>query len=207
MVDLLRPTETHADVAATLLYPVTTLSFRELYQMTRDWSAAQRNEVIDVALRSRGKRDDLLREFRGGVYAFDMVIDIGAYRDLHRHRRCQQFRQAYGGELGFDTPDALVEAGLKDFYCDLMAETWDARSRLPGAAAEYLLPFAARSRFLFKMDFAEAEYIARVRSGVKGHFSYRKVAWEMKCKMERLEPELGRLIEATPPWIEDPLTR
>jgi hypothetical protein len=89
----------------------------------------------------------------------------------------------------------------------LMADTWDARSRLPDSAAEYLLPFAARSRFLFKMDFAEAEYIARVRSGVKGHFSYRKVAWEMKCKMEQLEPELGRLIEATPPWIEDPLTR
>jgi hypothetical protein len=29
----------------------------------------------------------------------------------------------------------------------------------------------------------------------------------MKCAMERLEPELGRLMEATPPWVEDPLTR
>jgi len=69
------------------------------------------------------------------------------------------------------------------------------------------LPFAARSRFLFKMDFAEAEYIARLRSGVKGHFSYRKVAWQMKEKMQQLEPELGRLMEATPPWVEDPLRR
>jgi hypothetical protein len=42
------------------------------------------------------------------------------------------------------------------------------------------------------MDFAEAEYIARLRSGVKGHFSYRKIAWEMKQKMSLLEPELGR---------------
>ena len=74
-------------------------------------------------------------------------------------------------------------------------------------AAHYLLPFAARSRFLFKMDFAEAQYIARLRSGVKGHFSYRQVAWEMKLKMEALEPELGRLMEATPPWVEDPLKR
>ena len=68
-------------------------------------------------------------------------------------------------------------------------------------------PFGARSRFLFKMDFAEAEYISRLRSGVKGHFSYREIAWEMKVKMEQLEPELGRLIDATPPWIEDPLKR
>jgi hypothetical protein len=29
----------------------------------------------------------------------------------------------------------------------------------------------------------------------------------MKQAMEREEPELGRLIEATPPWIEDPLKR
>jgi hypothetical protein len=57
------------------------------------------------------------------------------------------------------------------------------------------------------MDFAEAEYIARLRSGVKGHFSYRKIAWEMKQKMSLLEPELGRLMEATPPSVEDPLQR
>jgi hypothetical protein len=78
---------------------------------------------------------------------------------------------------------------------------------LPQPGSQYLLPFAAQSRFLFKMDFAEAEYISRLRSGVKGHFSYRKVAWEMKEKMTKLEPELGRLMGGTPPWVEDPLKR
>ena len=73
---------------------------------------------------------------------------------------------------------------------------------LPARGAEYLwMPFGARSRFLFKMDFAEAEYMSKLRSGVKGHFSYREIAWEMKCKMEQVEPELGRYIEATPPWV------
>ena len=74
-------------------------------------------------------------------------------------------------------------------------------------AAQYLLPFATRSRFLFKMDFAELEYISRLRSGVKGHFAYRKIAWQMKEAMERLDPLLGSLIDATPPWEEDPLKR
>jgi hypothetical protein len=78
---------------------------------------------------------------------------------------------------------------------------------LPEPGAHYLLPFGARSRFLFKMDFAEAEYIARVRSGVKGHFSYREIAWEMKQQIEFQDPALGRLIDATPPWVEDPLKR
>jgi len=88
-----------------------------------------------------------------------------------------------------------------------MGAAWETLRRLPAPGAHYLLPFGARSRFLFKMDFAEAEYISRLRSGVKGHFSYREIAWQMKVKMEELEPELGRLIEATPPWIEDPLRR
>ena len=207
LVDMVRPTDTHADITATLLYPVTDRPFRALYEMAREWGAPRRNEVIDVALRSRTRRDELLRGFRGGLYAFDIIMDIGAYRDLHRHRRCQQFRQAYRGQLGYDTPDAIAESGLKELYETAMSGAFSAMARLPEPAAHYLLPFGARSRFLFKMDFAEAEYIARLRSGVKGHFSYRKVAWEMKRKMEQLEPELGRLIEATPPWVDDPLKR
>ena len=206
-VDLVRPVHVAADIAATLLYSVTDRPFRELYEMAAGWSDARRREVLDVALASRSRRDDLPRSFRGGPYAFDIVMDIGAYRDLHRHRRCHQFRQSYSGRLGYDTPTAIADAGAAEIYESAMRSAMEDMRRLPEPASHYLLPFGARSRFLFKMDFAEAEYIARVRSGVKGHFSYRNIAWQMKVKLEQLEPELGRLIEATPPWVEDPLVR
>jgi hypothetical protein len=42
-----------------------------------------------------------------------------------------------------------------------MKEAFATMAPLPSPGAHYLLPFGARSRFLFKMDFAEAEYIAR----------------------------------------------
>ena len=206
-VDLVRPNNVPADIVATLLYPVTSRPFSELYEMAETWSGRRRAEVIDVALQSRTRRDEILAGFRGGLYAYDMAIDVGAYRDLHRHRRCQKFRQAYSGELGFETPKLVGESGASEVYDSAMRQAFDTLHKLPTPAAAYLLPFGARSRFLFKMDFAEAEYISRLRSGVKGHFSYREIAWEMKCKMEQLEPELGRLIDATPPWIEDPLKR
>jgi thymidylate synthase ThyX len=206
-VDLIKPNDTMADIVATLLYPLTDRPYRELYEMAASWSAARRNEVVDVAVRSRSRRDELLRNFRSAPYVFDIVMDIGAYRDLHRHRRCQQFRQSYSAALGFETPEAIGAAGLSDPYNELLSRICNLAVTLPTPGGHYLLPFAARSRFLFKMDFAEAEYIARLRSGVKGHFSYRKIAWEMKQKMSLLEPELGRLMEATAPWIEDPLER
>lgn len=206
-IDLMRPADVAADIAATLLYSVCDRPFRELYDMAASWSSARRNEVIDVALRSRTRRDELLRAFRGGLYVYDIVMDIGAWRDLHRHRRCQQFRQSFTTRLGFDTPALVREAGLESLYEESMRRAFDAVEALPEPAAHYLLPFGTRSRFLFKMDFAEAEYISRLRSGVKGHFSYREVAWRMKVKMEELEPDLARLIDATPPWVEDPLKR
>lgn len=206
-VDLIRPSDTTTDIAATLLYVVTDRPYRELYEFAAASSAAQRNEVIDTALRSRTRRDELLRAFRGAPYVYDIVMDVGAYRDLHRHRRCQQFRQDYGWRLGYVLPPAVTEAGVEDDYNRAMAGAFGAAEHLPEPGSHYLLPFAARARFLFKMDFAEAEYICRLRSGVKGHFSYREIAWKMKLRMEQLEPELGRLMQATPPWVDDPLTR
>lgn len=207
IVDLVHPTNVPADIVATLLYPVTDRPFRQLYELACGWSAERRAEVIELALRSRTRRDELLRGFRGGLYAFDMIMDIGAYRDLHRHRRCQQFRQEETTSLGYAVPQLITDAGLAQDYASEIDRAFSAYVTLPQPAARYILPFATHGRYLFKMDFAEAEYMSRLRSGVKGHFSYRRIAWEMSQKLTQLEPELGRLIDSTSPSIDDPLKR
>ena len=74
-------------------------------------------------------------------------------------------------------------------------------------ASLYAIPFGFKVRCLFKMDYAEAEYIAKLRSGVKGHWSYRTVAWQMKQQLAKKFPFLGEGIQATPPDVEDALTR
>jgi thymidylate synthase ThyX len=206
-VDLLQPSDHLADICATLLYPVTDRPYRELYEVAQGWSASKRKELLDVVLGPRTRRDELPRHFRSAPYVFDFVMDIGAYRDMHRHRRCQQFRQFYTNKLGYERPEILSKCGALENFDSALRAADEAISKLPQPGAEYLLPFAARSRFLFKMDFAELEYISRLRSGVKGHFSYRKVAWGMKEALEKLDPALGALVDATPPWVEDPLKR
>ena len=115
--------------------------------MARGWPAARRNEVIDVALGSRSREEDLLRGFRGGPYAFDIVMDIGAYRDLHRHRRCQQFRQAYSGELGYDTPAAICRSrAWASVYDAVMAQTFAAMATLPGRGRRIICCRSGRAR-------------------------------------------------------------
>ena len=111
-VDLLQPTDPLADICATLLYSVTSYPFRYLYELALDWSPQRRRELLDVALGSHTKRDELPRHFRNTPYVFDFVMDIGAYRDFHRHRRCQQFRQQYTNALVYETPDLVKTFGL-----------------------------------------------------------------------------------------------
>ena len=43
-------------------------------------------------------------------------MDIGGYRDMHRHRRCVQIHQDYTFAHGFDTPEEIAEAGHTDRY-------------------------------------------------------------------------------------------
>lgn len=207
-VDLVRPTDPLDEIASSWLYSATSAPFRVILDDVSGWSVARKREILDVALEGKERRENLLREFHSGyAYVFDIVCDIGAYRDMHRHRRCQQIRQEFTAALGFETPELIVEAGLAERYAGDMQAAAEARRALPERAGHYLLPFATRCRSLFKMDFAEAEYISRVRSGVKGHISYRKVAWAMRERILEREPHLGELIHATSPEIEDPLTR
>jgi thymidylate synthase ThyX len=132
---------------------------------------------------------------------------------MHRHRRCVQIIQGFTTLHGCEIPDSadlpadvnlLAEAGiLAEFQSALdaahAASARIAQSAAPEAAqsALYLLPLATRIRCLFKMDFAEAQYIAELRSGPAGHFSYRRVAWEMYRALEQQHPTLAKHIRVT----------
>jgi thymidylate synthase ThyX len=140
-------------------------------------------------------------------------MDIGGFRDLHRHRRCTQIIQPITALHGYETPNSgdlgpdvkiLAESGiLADYHSAVeqahRASAQIAASQAPEAAqsALYLLPLATRIRSLFKMDFAEAQYIIELRSGPAGHFSYRRVAWEMYLALKRQHPALARQIRVT----------
>jgi thymidylate synthase ThyX len=128
-------------------------------------------------------------------------MDIGGFRDMHRHRRCVQLMQDYTDTHGYEDPTcpgqpSLAEAGLAGTYASAMDAAFSAYRTLHATdpeAAAYLLPLGTRVRCIFKMDFAEALYIAELRSGVAGHFSYRRVAWEMFLAIRRRHPGLASL--------------
>jgi hypothetical protein len=169
-------------------------------------SAAQRGEVIELAYRHRGPHDAPIRETRTGYgLIFDVCMDCGGFRDLHRHRNCVQIIQPFSGRHGYDEPAALGEAGLAEGYRAAM-EAAGATARTLGARrpglAQYALPLGYRRRTLFKMDAAELAYIAEVRTRPAGHFSYREIAYAMYAAFARAYPGLAQFVQVTDPREE-----
>ncbi|KAA6463029.1 FAD-dependent thymidylate synthase [Acidobacteria bacterium AB60] len=211
VVDLVERTETlEVELAATLLYWGSDYSYRQVRDVVASLPAARIAEIVESGLRHRGRHDEALRAFHAGAaLRFDILMDIGGFRDMHRHRRCVQIQQGFTAKHGYETPESgdaagLGEAGIVEEYQRVIQGAQAASARIaagssPEAAvsALYVLPLATRVRCLFKMDYAEAQYISELRSAPAGHFSYRRVAWEMYRAVERQHPSLARFIRAT----------
>jgi thymidylate synthase ThyX len=211
LVDLVERTESlEAELAATLLYSASHHPYRQIRDLTVSLPEARIVEIIELGLHRRGRHDEALRAFHAGAsLRFDILMDIGGFRDMHRHRRCTQIIQDFTGLHGYETPESgdaagLAEAGILSEYHSAVQRAQTASAEIAaGAAPEasqsalYLLPLATRIRSLFKMDFAEAQYISELRSAPAGHFSYRKVAWEMYVTLERQHPSLARYLRVT----------
>ena len=202
VVDLVERKESlEAEIAATLLYGACHYSYRQLRDRVATFNEARIHEIIALGTRHRSKHDELLREFSAGqTLRFDILMDIGGFRDMHRHRRCVQIIQGYTTAHGYDIPEGLAEAGLQAHYEAAMQSTHKAHAKLATEAAEsadYILPLGTRMRALFKMDFAEALYISELRSQPQGHFSYRRVAWEMYEAVRKQHPALAQHFRVT----------
>ena len=205
-VDLIDGDESlEVELATTLLYGACHYPYRQIRRHVAALSEARVGEIIALGTRHRGKHDELLREFSSGkALKFDILMDIGGFRDMHRHRRCIQVLQGYTTAHGYDIPEGLAEAGLQRAIRIRHARL-PTRPRKAGAkfapeyrtSADYLLPLGTRTRALFKMDFAEAVYISEIRSQPQGHFSYRRIAWEMYEAVRKQHPSLAQYFRVT----------
>jgi thymidylate synthase ThyX len=199
-VELLDDDGLEIELASTLLYEHCHYSYRQIRQEIEAVGEAKRREIIDSGLRHRGRHDEMLRAFRAGQqFRFDILMDIGGFRDMHRHRRCIQIEQGFTTRHGYDIPEQLEPAGALNNYKAAMDGTSSAIAKLkkgsaPEAAesAQYAIPLGFRKRTLFKMDFAEAVYISELRTGPAGHFSYRNAAYAMFEEVRKKYPSLAQ---------------
>jgi thymidylate synthase ThyX len=200
MVDLLDDEPLEVEIATTLLYEHCHHSYRQIRQAVEAAGERRRSEIIDLGLRHRGKHDEMLRGFRAGQqFRFDILMDTGGFRDMHRHRRCIQVMQGFTTQHGYEMMPDMEAAGVRGRFEAAMQRAQSAVESLavrtnPEAEenSQYAIPLAFKKRALFKMDFAEVVYISELRTTPAGHVSYRNVAYAMYEAVARKYPAMAR---------------
>jgi thymidylate synthase ThyX len=122
------------------------------------------------------------RALEATTYAFEVVCDYGAYRDLQRHRMLSLQAQPLTPRLGYEVPSEVADAGAGAAYEAVQAACTalhDALAEVVPDEAAYAVTLAHRIRFTMVMNAREAMHLIELRSQPQGHESYRWVAREM----------------------------
>lgn len=171
-------------IAAAALYAVSELPDERLQDIATGMSPAQRAEIVAAMVgRRSNRRHKPGRAMERTTYRFDVKCDIGAFRDLQRHRLMTLEWQRYSTRLGYDVPDEVVINDLENEWVDVMDASGelyeDIRDELGADVAQYVVPFAYNVRFVMEMNPRQAFHLIELRSQPAGHPAYRTVAHQM----------------------------
>ncbi len=101
-----------ARVLAHALWPASGAPLGDVRSAVAALSPPEREAALREWAGARGdRRQRPGRALEATTYAFEVVCDYGAYRDLQRHRLLSLQAQPLTPALGYDVPDEVAEAG------------------------------------------------------------------------------------------------
>jgi thymidylate synthase ThyX len=187
--------DAEAKTVAAILYPHTDLSLEQVRVLVGGLAVEDRLAIIRAYVGERGSRFQRPgRAFEEPYYTFDILADLGAYRDLQRHRILTQDRQRYTTLHGYVTPAELEDARLAQTYVQALERAAEAveviAAELP-EQAQYGVPMAFRVRWRIKLNLRAAYHLAELRSAPQGHPAYRRIAQVIYTQIREVHPTLA----------------
>jgi len=182
-------------IIAAILYPHGRHPLQQLRQIAARMDSEARSKILaEFFNQRRHRRDKVSRAFENVYYTFDILGNLGLYRDLHRHRILTQERQDFTTVHGYDTPREIEEAGFKSEFENCMnraAELYEQIYRDLPSEAQYVVPFAYKIRWYMKMNLREALHMCELRTMPQGHPDYRFICQEMWRGIQSVHPTLA----------------
>lgn len=166
-------------ILAGVLFKETHGTWDAMRKVVRSMDDGAKRELLGRYLKGRTARwHKVGRAFENSYLRFEIVMDIGAYRDLHRHRMMTQERQMFSTHHGYTVPQELKDAGLAEKYEEALASAGALFHALEGydrELAQYVVPLAYRIRFYEWQNFRQLFWEAELRTISQGHPDYRVV--------------------------------
>jgi thymidylate synthase ThyX len=189
------PEDAETLLVAAILYGYSHHSWPHILTYVRTLSDERRAQVIDEYLCRRGPHDAPLRALEHLTYTFEVLVDYGAYRDIHRHRMATQTRQLPSPQHGYSTPEDIIRYGIQDEFDAGMtqaAAAYEQLAREQPHLAPYILPLAYRCRVLITWNLRAMHHFVQLRSAKQGHTSYRRIAQDIYRTLAQHHPLLAR---------------
>ena len=174
--------ESETKILAGIVFQQTHSSWDDATARARSMSSAEKRELLQQYLPKRSARwQKVGRAFENAYLRFEIVMDIGSYRDLHRHRMMTQERQAFSTFHGYSVPLELQQAGLAEPFEEALQRADQLFRKLEPIdrdLAQYAVPLAYRVRFYQWQNFRQLFWETELRTVSQGHPDYRFIEQE-----------------------------
>ncbi len=171
--------EAENKIIAAIIFPETHASYEKINEQVKKMSATEKEKILESYFGERkGRWYKVGRALENSYLKFEIIMDIGSYRDLHRHRIMTQERQLFSCHHGYNIPKEIEEAGLvEDFKKPLEAvkTLFDKIESQNPELAQYVVPLAYRMRFYQWQNIREFFWETELRTISQGHPDYRLI--------------------------------
>lgn len=187
-------------VLTGLLYPETHEPFEKILAKINKMSLAEKEKFLARAIRGRTVRwYKIPRAFELANLTFEITMNIGAWRDIHRHRMQTQMRQKWSIHHGYDLPAEIVQAGLDGKFKKAIEKIENVFGKIETKdpdLAQYAVTLAHRLRFLQRQNLRAFFWEAELRTIPTGHPDYRSIEQEKVKLVRKIYPLLGKFVLA-----------
>lgn len=174
-------------------------SYNIIMQQVKKLSDEKKIKIINTFTKLRkNRRHRPSRAFESVYYTFDLLNNFGMFRDFHRHRALTLERQLLTTDHGYNIPDEIKVLGIEKDYRECMAKTKQTfdkiRTKHP-EQGQYVVNFAYNYPYFMKFNLREACHLIELRTVPQGHADYRRVAQQMFKEINRIHPNLSKIMK------------
>ena len=171
--------EAENKIIASIIFPETHESYKKIYDRVGKMPDVEKSEILENYTGGRKARwYKVGRAFENSYVKFEIVMDIGAYRDLQRHRIMTQERQLFSAHHGYNVPKEIEEAGLTWNFKKALNQVKNLFDKIEShnpELAQYVVPLAYRMRFYQYQNLRQAFWETELRTISQGHPDYRVI--------------------------------
>jgi len=185
-------------IIAGLLYFETNEPFDRILDKVKKMSSSEKEKILQEVLKDRKHRYyKIPRAFENAYLRFEVTMNIGAWRDLHRHRIHTQFRERFNPYNGFDTAPELSEVGLEQNYKDAVLKAEDLYRKVEKFnpdLAQYCCTLGHKVRFIQYQNLRSFFWETELRTIPQGHPDYRKIEQEKINLVKGIYPLVSKYL-------------